>query len=262
MEELRNRPLKDTFHTKLKTPWVWLIVLITIGLTILFSLSQKPQIVVYSEYIQTLSDYQLLEVNLMRSMEQIRSGYSSDTIRIQAQTMTLREMAVSFSRRMDELNSFQIKTPPTSLTARFEREVIAKVSSTRRYASARARWNESINEFANNLLHLNSAQYEALQPLLTAARAGRPCTISDSLPLPDSTKHALDSLLNVNNDLAMAWARFNNDATLLSAAELVQFFQMERMREMALKAKIPMVFYFLTLVLLLSTFFFIYRSKQ
>ena len=43
--------------------------------------------------------------------------------------------------------------------------------------------------------------------------------------------------------------------------DLIQFFQGQNIEEMSLKSKIPMAFYFLTLVLMLSTFFFIFRSK-
>jgi hypothetical protein len=43
--------------------------------------------------------------------------------------------------------------------------------------------------------------------------------------------------------------------------DLVQFFQMKTLDEVSLKSRIPMVFYFLSIVLLLSTFFFLFRSK-
>ena len=66
MEESKNKSIADTFNAKLKTPWVWLVLVLTIGLTILFYFSQKPQIVMYSQYIKSLSEYQLLEANLMR----------------------------------------------------------------------------------------------------------------------------------------------------------------------------------------------------
>lgn len=43
---------------------------------------------------------------------------------------------------------------------------------------------------------------------------------------------------------------------------MIQFFQSQNMDELSLKSRIPMAFYFLSLVLLLSTFFFIFRSKN
>ena len=57
MDENKNRTIADTFNAKLKTPWVWLIILLTLGLTALFYISQKPDIIVYSRYIKSLSDY-------------------------------------------------------------------------------------------------------------------------------------------------------------------------------------------------------------
>ena len=55
--------------------------------------------------------------------------------------------------------------------------------------------------------------------------------------------------------------RFDNDIAMMYCMDLVQFFQMKTMDEMSLKSRIPMVFYFLSIVLLLSTFFFLFRSK-
>jgi len=37
---------------------------------------------------------------------------------------------------------------------------------------------------------------------------------------------------------------------------------MENLDEISFKSRIPMVFYFLSIVLLLTTFFFIFRAKQ
>ena len=84
MEETKNRTIADTFNAKLKTPWVWLIILITLGLTALFYFSQKPSVIVYSRYIKSLSDYQLMELDLMRSMNQVRCGYNADSVRVLA----------------------------------------------------------------------------------------------------------------------------------------------------------------------------------
>ncbi|MBR6318315.1 MAG: hypothetical protein IKR75_07830, partial [Fibrobacter sp.] len=65
-----------------------------------------------------------------------------------------------------------------------------------------------------------------------------------------------------NEELTLAWSRFNNEMAVMYSEDLIQFFQQQNVDEMALKSKIPMAFYFLTLVLMLSTFFFIFRSKQ
>ena len=110
MEETKNRSIADTFNAKLKTPWVWLIILLTLGLTALFYVSQKPDLVVYSRHIKSLSDYQLMEMDLMRYMANYRAGYAKDSMKVVSQTMSLREVAVSFSKEMDGLHG--IKAPP------------------------------------------------------------------------------------------------------------------------------------------------------
>ena len=259
MEELKNKSIKETFRSKLKTPWVWMVVALTVGLTILFSLSQKPQMVLYSQYIKSLSDFQLLDARLSKDMERARSGYGLDTMRILSETMTLREMAVSFARQMDELQGFGFERPSSALVSRFEREVLGKVSTARRYLTVRTQWLSSWQQLS---YAVPDNQEYVVRELLDSARAGFPVVRPEGLGLPDSMAHQLDMLLNINVDLSHAWARIDNDAAMLNSEELIQFFQMERLNEIALNAKIPLVFYFLTLVLLLATFFFMFRSKQ
>ena len=262
MEELKNKSIKETFRSKLKTPWVWMVVALTVGLTVLFSLSQKPQMVLYSQYIKSLSDFQLLDARLSKDMERARSGYGLDTMRILSETMTLREMAVSFARQMDELQGFGFERPSSALVSRFEREVLGKVSTARRYLTVRTQWLSSWQQLSYAVNSLPDNQEYVVRELLDSARAGFPVVRPEGLGLPDSMAHQLDMLLNINVDLSHAWARIDNDAAMLNSEELIQFFQMERLNEIALNAEIPLVFYFLTLVLLLATFFFMFRSKQ
>ena len=256
-----KKSIADTFNAMLKTPWIWLVIVLTIGLTVLFYFSQKPQIVIYSRYVKSLTEYQLLESRLMRSMEHVRSGYGVDSVLIQSQTMTLREMMVSFSREMDELNILGTQTPPPSVTNRFERDVLGKVAGMRRYVTARMDWMDRWNTVKAEILALQTDAALAVVPVLDSARAGFPVSRSPDIILPDTLLFELDALLSENNDLAMAWSRFDNDITLMYCMELVQFFQMRTLDEMSLKSKIPMIFYFLSIVLLLSTFFFLFRSK-
>jgi hypothetical protein len=81
VDETKNKTIAETFRSKLKTPWVWIVVALTVGLTVLFSLSQKPQMVMYSQYIKSLSDFQLLDARLSKDMERARSGYGLDTMK-------------------------------------------------------------------------------------------------------------------------------------------------------------------------------------
>ena len=221
----------------------------------------------YSRYIKTLSDYQLQESYAMRGMERVRIGFGIDTVFVQAQTMNLREIAVSFSHEMDEIRGIGVKAPPHSAVERFEREVLAKVSSMRRYAISRAHWLEHLQQIDNQTSQLPASIQIPLRDILDSARAGYMVGIAghgDSLynVLPDSTRNAVATLLQENEELTLAWSRFNNEMAVMYSEDLIQFFQQQNIDEMALKSKIPMAFYFLTLVLMLSTFFFIFRSKQ
>lgn len=262
MVENKNKSIAETFNVKLKTPWVWLVIVITIGLTILFYFSQKPQIVVYTQYIKSLGEYQLMEASLMRAMDRVRMGYGADTVLVQSQSMTLREVAVSFSREMDELRAIGVVAPPNFATDRFEKFVLSKVSGMRRYASARMAWHEKWLAVVKGVSALPSETLAPAYAMLDSAKMGYAVARAPQLSMPDTLAASVDSLLAENYDLAVAWGKFDNENALMSSVELTQFFQMERMNEIALKSKIPMVFYFLSLVLLLSTFFFLFRSRQ
>lgn len=258
MVELKNKSIVETFNAKLKTPWVWLVILLTVGLTILFYFSQKPQIVIYSRHTKALCEYQLLESTLMRSMDGIRMGVPTDSLLIQSQTMTLREIAVSFSRQMDELRTVHIAAPSEASVAKFERAVLGKVAGIRRYMELRKAWFKKLEESASRI------SPEALSEnilRLDSARIGFPVLMPEGTSLSKEDAKLLSEILAENAELSFAWSRFDNGATMMATEELMQFFQMESLNEIALKSKIPMVFYFLSLVLLLSTFFFLFKSR-
>ena len=177
MEETKNRTIADTFNAKLKTPWVWLIILITLGLTALFYFSQKPSVIVYSRYIKSLSDYQLMELDLMRSMNQVRCGYNADSVRVLAQTMSLRELAVSFSSEMDELSAHGMQTPPQFAISRFEREVLSKVAGIRRYLSVRRAWLNDFDALYAEVAMLPGTTAYPLLAVLDSARFGFPAVL-------------------------------------------------------------------------------------
>ena len=262
MEEQRNRTVADTLNSRLKTPWVWLIVLITVGLTFLFYLSQKSQIMMCSRYIKAISDYELMEQDLLRSMDAVRCGFGADTMKVRSQSMSVRELAVSFSREMDEISIRGVEVPPAQLTMSFEREVFSKVAGMRRYMNIRSAWLEDFD-----IIHAwaqTTPESVSVPLLLTldSARFGYAVSLPEGLALPDSLHAAVDSLLERNQDLSVAWARFDNRYALVIGEELVQFFQWKSLEDFSLKTKIPLVFYFLSLALLLSTFFFIFKSKN
>ncbi len=262
----KNKSIADTFNSRVKTPWVWLVLAITVGLTILFYFSQKPQIVMYSRYMKNLSDYQLQESYTMRAMDRIRTGFGGDTVLIQAQTMTLREMAVSFSKEMDEINALGVQAPSQSSVQRFEKEVLSKVAGMRRYASSRTTWFNGYNKLDQQILNMTPSAQSKLRLKLDSARAGLVVFLMADDPeivsLPDSLKVELTALFRANEELAMAWTRLSSDMAVMYSEDLIQYFRSANLNEISLKSKIPMAFYFLSLVLLLSTFFFIFRSRQ
>lgn len=262
MEENKNRTIADTFNAKLKTPWIWIIILITLGLTALFYFSQKPNLIVYSRYIKSLSDYQLMDMELMRSMNAVRCGYTNDSMKVLSQSMSLRELAVSFAREMDELSSHGIELPPANLVSQFERRVMSKVAGVRRYMPVRRAWFEAYDKIYAEAVFLPDNVSYPLLATLDSARYGFPVELPQGLDVSDSLAVRIVALLNENVEHAHAWNRLDNHETVLAGEDLIQFFQQESLNEITLKAKIPLVFYFLTLVLLLSTFFFIFRSKN
>ncbi len=267
MVEQKNKSIADTFNSRIKTPWVWLVLAITVGLTILFYFSQKPQIILYSRYIKNLSEYQLQESLTLRSMDRIRTGLGSDTVLIQAQTMTLREIAVSFSREMDDIRAMGVGAPSYEAVGRFEREVLSKVAGMRRYAVSRTAWFADYRRVDSAVVSLPPASQLRIRSMLDSARSGYVVALSDSaetsmMGIPDSLRAQMETLFRNNEDLALAWSRLSDGKAVMHGDDLIQFFQMENLNEIALKSRIPMAFYFLCLVLLLSTFFFVFRSRQ
>jgi len=262
----KNKSLADTLNSRIKTPWVWLVLAITVGLTILFYFSQKPQIVMYSRYMKNLSDYQLQESYTMRAMDRIRTGFGGDTVLIQAQTMTLREMAVSFSKEMDEISALGVQAPSHSSVQRFEKEVLSKVAGMRRYASTRTAWFNDYNKLDQQILNMSPSVQSKLRLKLDSARAGLLVFLmaddAEIVAMPDSLKTEFTVLFRTNEELAMAWTRLSSDMAMMYSEDLIQFFRSANQNEISLKSKIPMAFYFLSLVLLLSTFFFVFRSRQ
>ena len=247
---------------KIQTPWIWLVVVLTICLTALFYVSQKPQVAVYSQYVKSLCDYQFADASLMRSMEHVRSGYGVDSAVVISQMMTLREVALSFEGGIQKLEQNGFSAPSKASVDNFKSSVLAKVSCLRRYLSERSAWLEEL-EKVYLLMELNSSGVDLpLMRKLDSARAGYAVQPDNQMDLPGSINRRVESLLQKNLDLYNAWNQFDNEKTLSASDELLHFFQMENVKEISLSANIPLAFYFLSLVLLLATFFFIFKSKQ
>lgn len=267
MLEIKNKQLADTFNARVRTPWVWLVLAVTVGLTLLFYFSQKPQIVIYSRYMKALTDYQLQESYTMRGMERVRIGVEMDSVFVQAQTMNMREMTVAFSREMDNIRNLGVMVPSYETVSRYEREVLSKVAGMRRYATGRISWLRQYANIRAQVLELESDSRKKLILSLDSMRAGFLVGVeflneNDLALFPDGLRSSLAQLTRENEELALAWSRFDNTLATMYCDDMIQFFQSQNMDEISLKSKIPMAFYFLSLVLLLSTFFFVFRSKN
>ena len=246
---------------KIQTPWIWLVVVLTICLTGLFYVSQKPQVAVYSQYVKSLCDYQFADASLMRSMERVRSGNGVDSAIVLSQMMALREVALSFDAGIQKLEQAGFSAPPAASVSLFKSSVLAKVSCLQRYLSERMAWHAELGK-VYRLMEMNPSDVGLpLMRKLDSARAGY-AVVPDDLVLPESINKRVESLFQKNVDLYEAWNQFDNDKTLSVSDELLHFFQMENLKEISLSEKVPLAFYFLSLVLLLATFFFIFKSKQ
>ena len=256
-----KKTIAETLHMKIQTPWIWLVVVLTICLTALFYVSQKPQVAVYSQYVKSLCDYQFADASLMRSMERVRSGNGVDSAIVLSQMMALREVALSFDAGIQKLEQAGFSAPPAASVSLFKSSVLAKVSCLQRYLSERMAWHAELGK-VYRLMEMNPSDVGLpLMRKLDSARAGY-AVVPDELVLPESINKRVESLFQKNVDLYEAWNQFDNDKTLSVSDELLHFFQMENLKEISLSEKVPLAFYFLSLVLLLATFFFIFKSKQ
>ena len=256
-----KKSIAETLHMKIQTPWIWLVVVLTICLTALFYVSQKPQVAVYSQYVKSLCDYQFADASLMRSMERVRSGNGVDSAIVLSQMMALREVALSFDAGIQKLEQAGFSAPPAASVSLFKSSVLAKVSCLQRYLSERMAWHAELGK-VYRLMEMNPSDIGLpLMRKLDSARAGY-AVVPDELVLPESINKRVESLFQKNVDLYEAWNQFDNDKTLSVSDELLHFFQMENLKEISLSEKVPLAFYFLSLVLLLATFFFIFKSKQ
>lgn len=245
----------------MKAPWVWLVIVLTLGLTVLFYMAQNPQVILYNQYIKSHAEYQLLEAKMMRSLERVRVGKMSDSTLIVSQIMMIREMTSSFVREMNDLEKLKVEAPPASSVSRFEREVSRKLSGITWYLINRSVWFHARDDLMPQLQNLPQESIDGVRSLVDSASAGYAVARQAHLSLPEPLAAKVDSLLAQNADLAAVWNRFDNDVTMACSEELSQFFLMENTNMISLKAKLPTVFYFLSIVLLLSTFFFMFRAK-
>lgn len=261
MEKQKRTKIKTIFRRRIQTPWVVVVLAVTLSLTGLFYYSQNQQIVVYSNYMDTLSDYKYQEMRLMRSMERIRARGLRDSSYINSQLMVLREMAVSLSASAEHFTNQGDPMPPVSLFIAFEREVLSRVAAIRRYMNLRREWFSKLENFYNDNDFKTINQNQSLRKDLEKMRLGDNILPPDFSEYPLELSEKLKSIYLHNDELSALWARFDNDRSILICEDLLQHFKLRNLEELAFKFNVQMVFYFLSILMLLATVFFAFYSR-
>lgn len=260
-KENRNK-IRPIFQRRIQTPWVLAVLLVTLFLTGLFYYSQNQQILVYSGYADTLSDYKYQEMRLRHSMARQRENGSQDSASIISQTMVLREMAVSLSSSAEQLASQGDWMPPISLFILFEKKVLTNVSDVKRYLNLRRRWISELNSFYQKINGKTPGVNRDLWNDLEKMRLGETVPLRDFSGLNPELAEELKHIYFMNAETATLWIKIDNDETLLICDTLLQYFKLRQLEELSFKFKIQLVFYILSIFLLLATVFFAFYSRQ
>ena len=262
MQSKDGSSILEVLRSRIKTPLVWGVLVITFGLSMLFYYSQNQQMIVYSRYIETLSDYKFLEMRLMRTMEQVRVRGVVDSVAIRSQLMSLRETAISVSASAAESNNRGEWMPPANQFVLFEREVLVWISTVRKYSNLRILWLVEAKMLDKDLRTLDSAVSVPILNALDSAMGGYSVFQPDLNSLPVPLQDKLRRLFVANAEQVILWNRFDNDSALLRCEDLIQAFKLRNLDELAMKFRVQQVFYLLSIVLLLFTLFFVFRSRK
>ncbi len=260
-KENRNK-IRPLFRRRIQTPWVLAVLLVTLFLTGLFYYSQNQQIIVYSSYADTLTDYKYQEMRLRRSIARLREDGGKDSASIISQTMVLREMAVSLSSSAEHSANQGDWMPPISLFILFEKNVLANVRDVKRYLSLRQRWISELNLFYRKVNGKTPGMNWDLWNDLEKMRLGETVPPRDFSGLAPELAEELKNIYSQNTETAALWTKIDNDETLLICDTLLQYFKLRQLEELSVKFKIQLVFYVLSIFLLLATVFFAFYSRQ
>lgn len=254
--------LSDVLRSRIKTPLVWGVLFITVGLTLLFYYSQNEESIVYTRYVETLSDYKYLQMRLMRSLEQVRFRGTDDVAAFSSQLMSLRETAIAVESAAEDASARGDWMPPDVEFRIFGRDVQSWVAASRRYASARSEWVSKSRDLSLELLALDASKTRRLSLQLDSARLGYAVAFPDVAGLPDTLKDKTTALFTQNTEQSSEWARIDNDAALVSCETLIQSFKMKNLDDFAARTRVQQVFYLLSIALLLFTVFFASRRRN
>jgi hypothetical protein len=261
MNTTESRSIQNILKKKIKTPLIWIVIVITIGLTSLFYVSQEQQAVVYNRYVENLSEYKFLETRLMRSLEKTRVGSIEDSTKTATQIMSLREIAISISSSIENFRLQGEWMPPSSDVILFEREIFGKTGAMRQYLARRNNWSREVKIINDTLYKIPEIETGILLSCLDSARLGYTPSLPETLRISPEIIANIKDLLAENDDLFILWNRFDNDNALILSENLLQAFKIKSINDEIFKSRVPQVFYFLSIILLLSTLFFVFRSK-
>lgn len=261
MNTTESRSIQNILKKKIKTPLIWIVIVITIGLTSLFYVSQEQQAVVYNRYVENLSEYKFLETRLMRSLEKTRVGSIEDSTKTATQIMSLREIAISISSSIENFRLQGEWMPPSSDVILFEREIFGKTGAMRQYLARRNNWSREVKIINDTLYKIPEIETGILLSCLDSARLGYTPPLPETLRISPEIIANIKDLLAENDDLFILWNRFDNDNALILSENLLQAFKIKSINDEIFKSRVPQVFYFLSIILLLSTLFFVFRSK-
>lgn len=263
MDSNKFRSVREILKSRINTPLVWGVLLMTFALTVLFYFSQKQQLDLYGRYIATLSDYKFFEVRAMQKLEKIRVFPERDPSGLMSSLRGLRETAVSLYASSEKDRSI-CWMPPEQDFAHFENAVLRWVASVKRYVPARTAWLESADTLSRTLFRLKSPAAERLFETLDSARMGFPVTLDSAQTGEISCEvvEEMQTLLLKNAELAAVWNVIDNDVSLIACENLMQAFKMQSLENRESRFWIQQVFYLTSIVLLLFTLFFVIRSRK
>lgn len=264
--EIKSQNKKESakssiLKTSIRGPLVVMVLLLTFGLTTLFYFSQDSQNDVYARYIETLSDYKFLETRAMRPMERIRYGFEDDSAAIDAGLMVLRELAVSVSSSMEGYRKDAGWNSLLNRVDMFEREVFNKVSISRRFLKDYRAFSAKLLSLHDVAWTLPDDERKTLFYCLRTMQFGN-SPDQENLDLPDSLKTKLQQLAAENLELATIWSRIDNPKAMLLAEDIIGDLKSRSVVNIEWKATFSLVFYLLSLALLLVTLILYVRVKH
>lgn len=249
-------PQKSILKTSIRGPLVAMVLLLTLGLTTMFYFSQDTRVDVYSRYIETLSEYKFLEARLMRPLENSKHSLDVDSAAVEAGLMTLREIAVSLSSALENNRADESWVTTVNRVDGFEREVLNKVSIARRFLKERRSY---LNELAL-VLH-DEELPKNIEPVVKALIAGKPIN-PDLIDGQDSLSLVCKKLAQKNLDHMEIWSRIDNSRTVLWVEDLIIDLKARSVTAMEWKYTLSLVFYLLSIAMLLLTLLLYVRVKH